>query len=88
VGRSRRIKMEESESVKVVVGLVSTVLGPGEFYIETKGDRIIVNVTDKVRFLTAAAKLHGVPGWPSNAELFYQSNPPDSVPDFPGPPAK
>ena len=80
--------MDESEAVKAVVGLVSTVLGPGEFYIEEKGERIIVNIPDKIRFLTAAAKLHGIAGWPSNAELFYQSNPPDAVPDFPGPPAK
>ena len=80
--------MDESEAVKTVVGLVSTVLGPGEFYIEEKGSRIIVNIPDKVRFLTAAAKLHKVPGWPSNAEMLYQSNPPESVPDFPGPPAK
>lgn len=78
----------DEESVKVVVGLVSTVLSPTEFYVETKGEKIIVNIPDKLRFLTAAAKLHKVPGWPPNAEMLYQSNPPESVPDFPGPPTK
>ena len=76
---------ENSEEVKQVTSLVSRVLNPGEYYLELKDNKIIVNVPDKVRFLTAAAKLHGVSGWPLNAELFYQSNPPDLVPDFPGP---